>query len=106
MKTKKDLGGYPKTPVKPGGAIDRLMTKYPNIFGDLSAGSGANAISRDTVFGRKFLNRRQDRLMFGTDYLQPGQRVPQFELFDSLKLPADMQAKIFRNNAKRIIKIA
>ncbi|MFQ5733675.1 MAG: amidohydrolase family protein [Planctomycetaceae bacterium] len=106
LKSKKDLGGYPKTPVKTGGAIDRLMTKYPNIFGDLSAGSGANAISRDVKFGRKFLIRRQDRLMFGTDYLQPGQPVPQFELFDRLKLPAGVQAKIFRKNAERIIKIA
>lgn len=105
VKSKKDLGGYPRGPVKPGGAIDRLMTKYPNIFGDLSAGSGANAISRDKAFGRKFLIRRQDRLMFGTDYLQPGQPVPQFKLFDGLKLPADVQAKIFRKNAERIIKI-
>ena len=105
LKSKKELGGYPKTPVKPGGAIDRLMAKYENLFGDLSAGSGANAISRDVEFGRKFLIRRQDRLMFGTDYLQPGQRVPQFALFDRVKLPATAQKKIFRKNAERVIKI-
>ncbi|GAB4141666.1 MAG: hypothetical protein Tsb009_11480 [Planctomycetaceae bacterium] len=106
VKTKRDLGGYPKTKVLPGGAIDRLMEKYPNIFGDLSAGSGANSISRDKQFGKKFMIRRQDRLMFGTDYLQPGQPVPQFELFDSLNLPEKVQAKIFRENAKRVIKIS
>lgn len=105
VKTKRDLGIYPKTKVQPGGAIDRLMEKYPNIFGDLSAGSGSNSISRDKDFGRKFMIRRQDRLMFGTDYLQPGQPVPQFEVFESLKLPADVQANIFRKNAERVIKI-
>lgn len=103
--TQKDIGGYPKTPVTQGGAIDRLMDKYPNIFGDLSAGSGANAISRDPKFGREFLIRRQDRLLFGTDYLQPGQPVPQFELFDSIELPREVRAKIFKKNAERVIGI-
>src|SRR5690606_1846484 len=45
-----DLQGYPNAPVGPGGAIDRLMDTYPNIYGDLSAGSGANAITRDREF--------------------------------------------------------
>jgi predicted TIM-barrel fold metal-dependent hydrolase len=106
IKTKKDLGSYPKGPVALGGAIDRLMAKYPNIYGDLSAGSGANSISRDKAFGREFMIRRQDRLMFGTDYLQPGQPVPQFELFDSLDLPKNVQAKIFKKNAQRVLKLA
>jgi len=101
----KTLGGYPRGPVTPGGAIDRLMERYGNIYGDLSAGSGANSIGRDKEPGRQFMIRRQDRLMFGTDYLQPGQPVPQFELFDSLDLPADVQAKIFRKNAERVIKL-
>ena len=105
IKTKKDLGSYPKGPVVTGGAIDRLMQKYPNIYGDLSAGSGANSISRDKKFGRDFMIRRQDRLMFGTDYLQPGQAVPQFEVFDSLDLPKETQAKVFRKNAERILKL-
>jgi len=100
------VGGYPKGSVEPGGAIDRLMERYPNIYGDLSAGSGANSIGRDKQFGRQFMIRRQDQLMFGTDYLQPGQPVPQFELFDSLELPAEVQTKIYRGNAERVIKPA
>ncbi|MBM80289.1 MAG: amidohydrolase [Planctomycetaceae bacterium] len=102
----KSLGGYPKGPVAEGGAIDRLMAKYPNIYGDLSAGSGANSISRDLKFGREFLIRRQDRIMFGTDYLMPGQQVPQFDLFETLKLPADVEAKIFHKNATRVLKLS
>jgi len=106
IKTKQDLGRYPKGPVAAGGAIDRLMSKYPNIYGDLSAGSGANAIGRDRTFGRKFMVRRQDRLLFGTDYLQPGQHVPQFELFDSFDLPKEVQRKVFRGNAERLLKLS
>src|SRR4029079_18811720 len=73
--TERDLGGYPKGKVAPGGAIDRLMEKYPNLYGDLSAGSGASASSRDLEFGREFLIRRQDRICFGTDFLSPPQAV-------------------------------
>ncbi|MCH5373362.1 MAG: amidohydrolase, partial [Planctomycetes bacterium] len=83
----------------------RLMEKYPNIYGDMSAGSGNNAIARDAEFGREFLIRRQDRLMFGTDYLQPGQPVPQFETLASMKLPFDVEVKIRRGNAIRVIKL-
>jgi uncharacterized protein len=100
-----DLSGYPKTRTAPGGAIDRLMDAYPNIHGDLSAGSGAGAIKRDLEFGREFIIRRADRLMFGTDYLSPGQPVPQFELYNQTlaDLPADVRAKISRDNAKRLL---
>jgi len=101
--TAADLAGYPRGEVAPGGAIDRLMDKYPNLYGDLSAGSGAGAISRDPKFGREFLVRRQDRLMFGTDFLAPGQNMPQLELFAKIELPADAAAKIFRDNARRLL---
>jgi uncharacterized protein len=100
-----DLASYPKGPVAPGGAIDGLMEKYPNLFGDLSAGSGAGAITRDLKFGREFLIRRADRLMFGTDFLAPKQEVPQLVLFRELELPAEVQAKVFRDNARRVLRL-
>jgi uncharacterized protein len=101
-----DLGGYPNRPVQPGGAIDRLMDAYPNIYGELSAGSGAGALSRDPAFGREFLIRRQDRILFGTDYLEPGQKVPQFAVLESLNLPVDVQKKIFHDNAVKLLRIS
>ena len=101
----KSLGGYPKGHVRPGGAIDRLMKEYPNVYGDLSAGSGSNAISRDPRFGREFLIRRQDRICFGTDYLQPGQYVPQFELFEHLDLPQTVRDRIYRKNAEQLLRL-
>jgi predicted TIM-barrel fold metal-dependent hydrolase len=105
--TQTDLGGYPKGKVAPGGAIDALMDKCPNLHGDLSAGSGEGAISRDLEFGKEFLIRRQDRIMFGTDFLAPKQVVRQFELFEEkLKLPEDVAAKIFRGNARKLLGLA
>jgi predicted TIM-barrel fold metal-dependent hydrolase len=100
-----DLGAYPKGPVAPGGAIDRLMEKYPNLYGELSADSGAGAISRDAKFGRDFLVRRQDRIMFGTDYLSPGQKVPQFEVLAQIQVPDEVRAKVFMGNSKRLLRL-
>jgi predicted TIM-barrel fold metal-dependent hydrolase len=104
--TAADLARYPDGPVAAGGAIDRLMDAYPNLHGDLSAGSGAGAITRDMNFGREFLIRRADRLMFGTDFLSPGQEVPQIALFRQLDLPEEVQNKVFRDNARRLLKLA
>jgi predicted TIM-barrel fold metal-dependent hydrolase len=100
------LGSYPKTEVAPGGALDGLFDAHKNLWGDLSAGSGANAIGRDKEFGRAFLLRRADRLLFGTDYLKPGQDVPQFELLAGIDLPADVRARIERGNAARLLNLS
>jgi predicted TIM-barrel fold metal-dependent hydrolase len=58
---------YPKGPVKPGGLVDKLLSDYPNIYGDLSAGSGLNAITRDPEFSRGFLERHSRKLIWGSD---------------------------------------
>jgi predicted TIM-barrel fold metal-dependent hydrolase len=100
-----DLGGYPHGPVKPGGALDRLLDTYSNLWGDLSAGSGAGALTRDREFALPFLMRRADRLLFGTDYLRPGQPVPQFDVLASFELPADVRARIERLNAAGLLGI-
>ena len=99
------LGGYPRGPVAPGGALDRLFDAHSNLWGDLSAGSGSNALSRDPAFGRDFLVRRADRLLFGTDYLKEGQEVPQFEVLAAMDLPAEVRAKIERGNATRLLNL-
>jgi predicted TIM-barrel fold metal-dependent hydrolase len=41
--------------------------------------------------------------MFGTDFLSPGQEVPQLTLFRTLELPSDVEAKIFRDNARKVL---
>lgn len=66
--TYENRSGNPKGPVVPGGRVVELMRKYPNMYADLSAGSGENAIMRDPEFGYKFLEEFQDKLYFGLDY--------------------------------------
>ena len=58
---------YPKGAVTPGGLTDRYLRDYPNRYGDLSAGSGLNALTRDETFTRGFLERHQDKLIYGSD---------------------------------------
>jgi len=58
---------YPKGLVKAGGLTDRLLADYPNLYGDLSAGSGLNALTRDEEFVRGFVARHSRRLIWGSD---------------------------------------
>jgi predicted TIM-barrel fold metal-dependent hydrolase len=58
---------YPKGPVTPGGMTDRYLGDYENMYGDMSAGSGLNALTRDEAHAREFLTRHQDKLLFGSD---------------------------------------
>ncbi len=67
-------GGYPKGPVVKPGRVSELMRKYPGLLGDLSAGSGCNALTRDPSFAYEFLDEFQDRLFFGTDVCRPCNR--------------------------------
>jgi uncharacterized protein len=58
---------YPKTPVTPGGLTDRYLTDYPNFYADISAGSGLGSMLRDEGHARGFLERHQDKILFGSD---------------------------------------
>jgi len=58
---------YPIGRVTPGGLTDRLLADYPNLYGDLSAGSGLNALTRDRDFARGFLARHSRKLIWGSD---------------------------------------
>jgi predicted TIM-barrel fold metal-dependent hydrolase len=59
--------GYPPGAVKPGGLTDRWLSDFPNLYADMSANSGNNALSRDPEFSRRFVARHQDKLVFGSD---------------------------------------
>ena len=58
---------YPTGPIMRGGVSDKLLADFPNFYGDLSANSGNNALSRDAEFTTDFLKRHQNKLMFGSD---------------------------------------
>jgi len=58
---------YPSGPIVRGGITDKLLGDYPNLYGDLSANSGNNMLSRDPAFTADFLRRHQHKLLFGSD---------------------------------------
>ncbi|PKO21337.1 MAG: hypothetical protein CVU38_15290 [Chloroflexi bacterium HGW-Chloroflexi-1] len=59
--------GYPAGPVSEEGSIQRLFRTYPNLYADISARSGYNALTRDSEYGVRFIDEFQDRLLFATD---------------------------------------
>jgi predicted TIM-barrel fold metal-dependent hydrolase len=58
---------YPKGKVTAGGMTDRYLADYPNMFADMSAGSGLNALTRDEDHARGFFDRHQNKVLFGSD---------------------------------------
>ena len=90
---------YPAGNVQPGGRVAQMLTKYPNLFADLSAGSGLVAISRDPEFGRRFLIEFKDKLLFGRDYFDS--RL--MDYINELDLPQDVFKQITYKNAQRLL---
>lgn len=104
--TREQFALYPQGPVQPGGATLRLLGQYPNLYGDLSAGSGYNALTRDPAFGLDFLERHQDQLVFGTDCLKPGHAAPIVKFLREARISETARAKILWQNAARLLKLA
>jgi predicted TIM-barrel fold metal-dependent hydrolase len=94
-----DPATYPRGPIKPGGQVQRLLNTYPNLWADLSAGSGLGALQRDIGHAREFLACYADRLLFGRD--QHGQALQLF--LQELALPDEVMNKIFYQNALRLV---
>lgn len=104
--TNENRGDYNKGKVTPGRLVE-LFYLYPNLLGDLSAGSGGNALMRDEEFGLWFLEEFQDRLFFGTDIAAP---FNEFELpdwidgmYESGKLKQNVYEKVIRLNALKLL---
>ena len=97
-------GGYPHGAIAPGGALDRLLGEYDNLYADLSAGSGYNAMTRDPGFTAGFIERHWRRLLFGTDYMFCGQELMQVRwLREEAPLDEEQRAAIGGGNACRIL---
>lgn len=69
-----DKSGYPKGPISKEGSLARLFRLYPNLYADISACSGFNALARDPQYGVRFLNEFEDKLLFGTDLISTSAR--------------------------------
>ena len=92
-------GAYPKGPIdRPGPVID-LLERFPNLYCDLSGGSGHNALSRDPAFAAAFLTRFQDRMLFARDAFDNVQQ----ECIDALGLSRTIRDKVYYKNAQALL---
>jgi predicted TIM-barrel fold metal-dependent hydrolase len=102
---------YPKGRVTSGGLTDRLLSDYPNMFGDLSAGSGLNALTRDPEHTAEFIKRHQNKLLFGSDCQDVdgrGANCTGAQIMSLVRVHAgtkEIERKIFYENAKRILRL-
>lgn len=103
---------YPKGPVTQGGLTDRLLADYPNIYADMSAGSGLNALQRDEDHTRGFLERHQDKILYGSDCLdkeghgptcQGSQTIAAIRKLSSNK---SIERKILYENARKLFRLS
>lgn len=104
--TVQERQSYGKGPVAPGGRVPFLMEKYPNLYGDLSATSGGNAIMRDEAFGLAFLEKFSHKLMFATDLCNTATSFPLGAWLDHMaaqgKLSTGAYENICWNNAAKL----
>lgn len=103
---------YPKDRVVPGGITDRLLADYPNMYADLSAGSGFNAFQRDPDHGREFLRRHQNKLIYGSDcsdWVGEGEKCSGAMQIAQMRTLAGndrrILEKLFHRNAEKVFRL-
>ncbi|MDB6140057.1 MAG: amidohydrolase 2 [Verrucomicrobiaceae bacterium] len=102
---------YPKGPVTPGGLTDRYLSDYPNLYADMSAGSGLNALTRDEAHTQAFFDRHQNKVLYGSDcadHLGRGegcQGAATIAAIRKLAPSKEVERKILFENAKKLLKL-
>lgn len=110
MQEQKNL--YPKGKITPGGLTDRYLADYPNMFADMSAGSGLNALTRDEEHTTAFFERHQEKVLYGSDCADhlgrgPGcQGAATIAAIRKLAPSKAVERKILFENAKRIFRLS
>jgi predicted TIM-barrel fold metal-dependent hydrolase len=103
---------YPKGKVTPGGWTDRYLADYPNMFADMSAGSGLSALIRDEEHARGFIARHQDKLLYGSDCpdnLGHGPKCTGASMISAIRRLSPSKAverKLLFHNAAQLFKLA
>ena len=89
---------YPKGPVVEG-KVGQMLRQYPNLYADLSAGSGLGALARDPAYTKDFLLEFQDRILHARDCFD----FRRVEFLESLELPEEVLAKVLAGNALKLV---
>ena len=95
-----DTSSYPKGRVTSGGKLLKLLKRYRNLYCDLSAGSGLNAISRDRAWGRRFLLQHSNRILYGTDQF----KRDHLDYLEGLNLDGGVMRRIMGGNAVKLVR--
>jgi len=101
---------YPKGPITKKGALWKLIKKYKNLYGDFSAGSGHNALTRDPKKGIEFINTFADNIFYGTDMFFQKEEAPMHLVMmqDALKnktITKTVYEKIMHKNFERVFDV-
>ena len=95
-----DPAVYPNGPITPGGRLYALLDEHANLWADLSAGSGMNALQRGgDDHAVRFIERYGDRLLFGRD--RYGDDLLGY--LESLPLDGSLRQKVYHENARRLV---
>jgi predicted TIM-barrel fold metal-dependent hydrolase len=103
--------GYPKGKVVAGGLTDQYLSAFPNLYADMSAFSGLNALLRDEEHARGFIDRHQDRMLFGSDCSDNAGNGPTcigssiIGAIRRLSANDDVARKLLHGNASALFKI-
>jgi len=109
--TDENRNSYPRGRVTEG-RLPKLMREYGNLYCDLSAGSGSNALMRDPDFAAGFIEEFADRIFYGIDSCQ--YNIDTFpytfdawltEMVEKQMISKENYEKIIRRNAERMLGI-
>lgn len=101
--------GYVQGKIPAKGVLWDIFEQNKNVYGDISAGSAHCALSRDEEVGFEFLQKYNERVVFGTDrFTAEDEPVPPILGFlkDGLaagKLTQDAYDNIMYRNAEKIM---
>jgi len=104
---------YPKGPIKPHGLVNKILLEYGNVYADISATSGLNALRRDRKYAKEFLERHRLKILYGTDFPCIDSYGKQFgvdrlhlDLLEALELKDKTFKSITCKNAESLLRIS
>ncbi|MBR6737738.1 MAG: amidohydrolase [Clostridia bacterium] len=102
---------YPNSKVEGDGKIVKMLRELPNLYCDLSAGSGLNALMRDKEYAARFIEEFSDRVLFGLDVCAPSNthqyRYEEFltRMVEDKYISEENYYKFVRGNAIKLLNI-
>ena len=93
--------GYPQGKVTEG-TLHRLLRECPNLYCDLSAGSGMNAMKRDPDHAARFFEEFSDRILYGCDICASFNKHP--FAFDEFLTAMRQDGSISEENYRKIVR--